>query len=295
MQLVHTFSGYKQVNLNVFLPVLNLLTGQHWGLPLGVLRVDVESVCVCGHGFSLVWCLDGFLHFFSFVSVLKTIASRFWENWECSIQAPLNSFWVISWAQLLAALIWSKRAKVNFLWSLKNRCALSIWYNSICVTNTLSSTPCVTTTLLRTETLAAGVLHSHNETGMLVGVVMGVKVFRFPVVVVVVAAASMNAKRVSADDYSLCSLIRSLQILNISLRRSLIALAILIGPSSMLTKVWDFHEGMEFMEFSECSRNQGVVVGIQEGVSESGWFFSVSNWVSVFDNWFQLCLVPYIQ
>lgn len=54
VQLVHTFSGYKQVNLNVFLPVLNLLTGQHWGLPLGVLRVDVESVCVCGHGFSLV-------------------------------------------------------------------------------------------------------------------------------------------------------------------------------------------------------------------------------------------------
>lgn len=59
----------------------------------------------------------------------------------------------------------------------------------------------------------------------------------------VVVVALMVSKRVSADDHSLCSFIRSLPSLKIFFQSSLKASAILVVPSSMLTKVSTSQEG----------------------------------------------------
>lgn len=82
----------------------------------------------------------------------------------------------------------------------------------------------------------------------------------------VVATEPMVVKGVSADNWSLCSLIMSLQSLEISSQSSPKALAFLAVPSSMLKKGSDSEEG-EKWGFLTVLRT--VVFVVQKGVAEN--------------------------
>lgn len=69
----------------------------------------------------------------------------------------------------------------------------------------------------------------------------------------------------------------------------------------LLCAFYHAKEVSESVARSEIAWNQGSVVRVQvpsvfgqDRVCESGWFWSISNWVSAFVVLFQLCLIPHI-